>query len=150
MATVMDTLLILVAASALLGVNLVEYAIVSRKLLVTNIKTTRTVWLFSSALVTLTPFFIPIRINTFEQMGSMRFGLPAYFVEQHFFAAGTDLVFPFYTTLVNGFGYSLRTGLSINLLSYAVDLFLCYVIGMFIFRTLRKIMPKTEAEAGQE
>lgn len=150
MSTVVDTLLILVAIIVLLGVNVVEYAIVSRKMLISNIKTTRTMWLLSSALVTLAPFFIPVRINTLEQMGNMRFGFPAYFVEQHFFVASADMIFPFYTTLANGFGYSLRTAININPLSYAVDLFLCYGIGVLIFRMLSKIMLRTEDRAELE
>jgi len=141
---VIDSLLIIFAVMGLLAVNFVGYVIVSQKMLTIDIKTTRTIWLFSSALVTLAPFLIPIQINTLEQMGSMKFGFPAYFVEQHFFTASADQVFPFYTTLANGFGYSLRTSISVNPLSYAVDLFVFYAICWFVFRMLRKIMPKAK------
>jgi len=141
---VIDSLLVIFAVMGLLAVNFLGYVIVSQKMLTIDIKITRTIWLFSSALVTLAPFLIPIQINTLEQMGSMKFGFPVYFVEQHFFTASTDQVFPFYTTLANGFGYSLRTAISVNPLSYAVDLFIWYVICGFVFRMLRKIMLKAK------
>ncbi len=141
---VIDTLLVIFAVLALLAMNLVGYAIVSRKVLTINTKTTRTIWLLSSVLVTLAPFFIPIKIGTLEQMGSMKFGFPAYFVEQHFFATSFDKVFPFYTTLANGFGYSLRSAISINPLSYILDVLVCYIICGFVFRMLRKISPRAD------
>ncbi len=150
MDTAIDTLLVIVAALALLGVNFVGYVIVSWKMMTVNVKITRTLWLFSSALVTLAPFLIPIQISTLEQMRSMKFGFPTYFVEQHFLAANADIVFPFYTTLTNGFGYSLRTNIGVNPLSYVMDVFAGYVLCAFIFHTLRRIMLKTEngVEAG--
>ncbi|HSB00454.1 MAG TPA: hypothetical protein VLE49_07380 [Anaerolineales bacterium] len=141
---VIDTLLVIFAVMTLLAVNLVEYAFVSKKMSTINLKTTRALWLFSSALVTVAPFLIPIQINTPEQLGNMKFGFPAYFVEQHFFAANTVQVFPFYTTLANGFGYSLRSAININPLSYATDVFVCYVICAFVFRMLRRIILRTE------
>ncbi len=148
MDTVIDTLVVIFAVLALLATNLVGYAIVSRKVLTVNTKVTRAIWLLSSALVTLAPFFIPIRIGTLEQMGSMKFGFPAYFVEQHFFATSFDKVFPFYATLANGFGYSLRSAISINPLSYIIDVLVCYMICGLIFRRLRKVIH--QADGGLE
>ncbi len=140
MNTVIDILLIIVAIIGLLGVNFLGYLIVSWKMLTISARITRSLWLLSSVLVTLSPFFIPIQIHTLGQMNDMKFGFPVHFVEQHFFAANADIIFPFYTTLVNGFGYSLRTTMSVNPLSYVIDLVLCYVVCVVIFRMLRKIM----------
>lgn len=145
---VLDTLFIVVAVVILLAVNFIGYAIVASKMLTVNTRITKATWIFSSALVTLAPFFIPIQVRTLEQMRSMQFGFPAYFIEQHFAATSLDRVFPFYTTLANGFGYSLRTTISINPLAYVVDVFLFYLICMLVFRTLRRIMRRTDNGSG--
>jgi hypothetical protein len=110
-----------------------------------NAKITKTLWLLSSALVTLTPFLIPIPISTPEQIRDLRFGFPAFFVEQHVMASGANQVFPFYITLANGFGHSLRTNTAINPLSYIVDVFICYLICRFILQMLGRTSVRTEA-----
>lgn len=144
MEIVIDTLLVIFAVMALLVANLAGYAIASRKMLTVNVKVTRTIWLMCSVLVTLAPFFIPIKIDTLEQMRNMKFGFPAYFVEQHFSAISIDKVFPFYTTLANGFGYSLRSAINLNPLRYIIDVLVCYLICGFAVRLSRKILYRAD------
>ena len=142
---VIDTLLIILAILALFVLNFFGYVIVSQKIVTLNAKITRTLWLLSSALVTLAPFLIPLQIGTPEQLRDLRFGFPAYFVEQHALPSGANQAFPFYITLANGLGYSLRTSISINPLSYLVDVFICYLICRFILQMLGKTTLKTDA-----